>query len=691
MKRFLLFLLVCFSVGKIDAQTFMLGTDIGGSSTIPYTNYTMSYNAKGFYETSVLETFTSPSGSRKWAFNADNNSNTWRAPNSGIVVTGYNTVIAPTISTASAYFRAGVNQGSDGQMLATTANTKYYFRISGKIGSNNYSNQNMVIMALNFIPYSLSGASHIVGTDTVKLNTFIITGENLFVRYSTYPNFTSSKVAQVNVPASSTIGTFKFSGNCSSTVYYYFYTSIAALTAIDSSVNLIGESAHDLLAFSYLNNGGSSYSITANPSVNISGNSSLCASTTINLTSSGSNGATPYIYTWSSSNSTVISSVTSPGATTTIGAASMGGNTNVNVTLIDANGCTATNSQSETVYPTPSGGTITGNFGNICVGSFLTLTASSSGGTPPFAYTWLNPNPSVATLNPLTGINTTITGIALGSSNIHVIITDKNNCSTTGLRLENVNSNPSVSITATETSCTSNDDKVLSGTSDSLTATGSGGSGSYSIYTWDNSLGTGATKKPTVTATTTFNVTVTDSKGCTGTNSKTVTVITAPNISITGNTSVCVGSSTLFSAFSTTGASPYTYNWSSSTPTSATINPSSGTSTSVTGIASGNSNINAMVSDNNGCTASNSKNVIVNVRPVVSISNKINDVCMTKNGSIKLTVTNGLPNYTISWTNGSAQSGTITTAGGSLTAIGLPAGNISFFVTDTNGCTIISQ
>ncbi len=616
MKLFLLLVCTCFCIEKTASQTFMLGTDIGGSSTTPYTNYTMAYNNKGFYETVVTESFNTPSGYRKWEFNADNISNTWRAPSSGIPVSAYNKVIAPSISTASAYFRAGVNQGSGGQMLSTIINTKYYFRISGYRGSNNYINQNMVILAANFTPSSLSGASHTAGTDTIKLSTYLSSGENLFVRYSTSSNFVSSKVAQVSVPTSSTIGTFAFSNTCSGTVYYYFYTSSAALTAIDSSVTLIGENAHDLLSFNYVNNGGNNYSILANPSVSISGNSSLCASTTTNLTASGSNGSTPYIYTWSTSNSNVIFSVSSPGPTTTINAASSSGNTNINVTLTDANGCTVTNSQSETVNATPTISGISSVPLNVCgLNNTATLTATATGGTGTYTYTWSSGSPLIVTLNSTTGVSTTVTGVASGISLIRVTVTDVNMCFASNFKNENVSTNLSVSITATESSCTLNDDKVLSGTSVKFIAAGSGGSVPYSTYTWDNNLGSGSPKSTTVTVTTTYNVTVKDYNGCTSTNSKTETVITRPTATQSnqindpclinaGKITVTVTggfpSYTIIGSGTTVSPSPVIGTTISVTGSGATI-LNSGDSKIFTGLK-GNVQYSFTVTDANGCT-----------------------------------------------------------------------------------------
>jgi len=76
-----------------------------------------------------------------------------------------------------------------------------------------------------------------------------------------------------------------------------------------------------------------------------------------------------------------------------------------------------------------------------------------------------------------------------------------------------IDSLPIVAISANPTS-------ICSGKSTSLTASGA------STYTWDNNLTSGTTKSVSITATTIFNVTGTDSKGCKASNKIEITVTT---------------------------------------------------------------------------------------------------------------------------------------------------------------------
>jgi SprB repeat len=77
----------------------------------------------------------------------------------------------------------------------------------------------------------------------------------------------------------------------------------------------------------------------------------------------------------------------------------------------------------------------------------------------------------------------------------------------------------------------------------------------------------------------------------------------------------------------------------------------------------------------------------------VSLSNSVapqlaiaptNGTCGTNNGSIDLTITGGVPNYTIDWDN-------ITGASDPEDQTGLGAGNYAVTVTDMNGCTAVGS
>ena len=770
----------------------MLGTDVGGGSSYTYTNYTMTYQSnKNFYQQIVTENFATTSGSRKWEFNADSYFSTWRS-SGGETLSGYNAVIPPSSSGASAYFRAS-SGGSTAKMPATINGAKYYFRIAGIAGQNNYVSQNMIVMEANFTPNTLSSASHTVGNNTVSLGTPLNLGEYLYVRYSTTSNFASSNISLVST--SGTAGTFTV-GNCGGIVYYYFYTSTVTPANINAAVTTMGQNAHDFVALNYLNNSGSNYSVMlSNPTPTISGSTSVCGGVNITLTgtptvASGSsfNGANASNYSWSSSN-TAAATVSTPVSTAvTVTGTTAGGSTTITYTIKDNFGCSGSGTYAITANPKPvivsaipagttcshypatinltgltpnstfsmyyrvfsygstqvatgitsdasgngnfqtinipSNGTTSGltpyqifldsiknstttclnnNIGinplltinrgplptisgsnSVCMGNTLSLTGTPNIQTGSFSSSsWISSNTGIATVNS-SGLVTTV---AAGNSIISFKVIDSHNCDSTATRNITVNANPTVSIAATESSCTNNDNKVLSGASVNLTASGSGGSGTYSTYTWDNSLGTGAIKTPIVTATTTYNVTVTDSNGCTGTNSKTETLITSPTVSIAATESSCTandnkvlsGASVSLTASGSGGSGTYsTYTWDNSLGTGATKTP----------MVSATTTYNVTVTDSDGCTGTNAQTETLITVHTVSIATTENSCTANDNKvlsgatvSLMASGSSGSGTYSsYTWDN-SLGTGTTKTPTVSATT------TYNVTVTDSNGCT----
>lgn len=155
-----------------------------------------------------------------------------------------------------------------------------------------------------------------------------------------------------------------------------------------------------------------------------------------------------------------------------------------------------------------------------------------TGGTTAYTYLWSNGATTKDLSNLISGTYT-------------LTITDANFCTKTISATITEPSVLSVIITASENSCTSDDNKVLNGATYNMTAAASGGATPYS-YTWDNALSAGDTQTPAISGTTTFNVTVSDSNGCEATVSKTVTLITTTPPVLNGlNTAYCEGATTV--------------------------------------------------------------------------------------------------------------------------------------------------
>jgi autotransporter-associated beta strand protein/uncharacterized repeat protein (TIGR03803 family) len=149
--------------------------------------------------------------------------------------------------------------------------------------------------------------------------------------------------------------------------------------------------------------------------------------------------------------------------------------------------------------------------------------------------------------------------------------------------------------------------------STTLSATASGGSGSYTSYVWSPGGATTASILVSPASTTAYTVTVTDSYGCTAT-SPSVTVAVNPVVTANAgpNQSICTGCGVTIGGSPTAGGgsgSGYTYNWSPATGlSSATVaNPTASPATTTT--------YTVTVTDSLGCSSTPSSVTLTVVPP----------------------------------------------------------------------------
>ncbi|MBL0073290.1 MAG: choice-of-anchor L domain-containing protein [Bacteroidetes bacterium] len=338
------------------------------------------------------------------------------------------------------------------------------------------------------------------------------------------------------------------------------------------------------------------------PTPAITGVTTICQGTTTILDA----GAGYNNYLWSNG---------ATGQTLTLGVAGP-----VTVTVTDANGCIAPASTSINVnaLPTPA---ITG-VAAFCQGGNSTLDA----GIGYSSYLWSTGATSRT-------INVTTAG------NYAVTVSAATGCTGSDNQLITVNPNPSPAITGGTGIC--------QGTSTTLTVPGT-----YASYQWN----TGETSQNIQVANAgNYTVTVTTAFGCTGTNSTVMVVNPLPTPVITGVTSVCQGTATIFDA----GAGYSSYQWSNGGVTQ-TINPGIAGTFTVT------------VTDANGCINSDAINLTVNPLPVPAITGTTG-FCQGANSN--LDAGNGFASYL--WSNGSStQVINVSTSG-----------NYVVTVTDNNGCS----
>ena len=274
------------------------------------------------------------------------------------------------------------------------------------------------------------------------------------------------------------------------------------------------------------------------------------------------------------------------------------GTTTYTVTVTAAGNCSATDQVDVTVNPLPAA--YAGNDTTICIGTSASLIATGGG-----TYLW---NTSET--------NATISVNPIASTTYTVIVTGANSCSAMDSIVVTVN-NPIANA--------GNDESFCEGSSVVLYASG-GGSYSWSPTTdLSDPMVYNPTANPSVT--TEYILTVADAEGCTDTDSILIIVNALPTVTITGDTTICEGSSINLIA---SGGVNYLWTPSTGLDFNDIYNPIATPNTNTTYIVN--------VTDINGCSASNQVNVNVNLLPV---ANAGNDVGYCESGSVQLLATGG--------------------------------------------------
>lgn len=328
------------------------------------------------------------------------------------------------------------------------------------------------------------------------------------------------------------------------------------------------------------------------------------------------------------------------------------------LTVVDGNGSTIYVTDPEADGPGTIEKTITepslltasasGTNVNCFNGTNGTASVLAGGGTAPYSYLWSN------------GATTSsITDLAAGIYN--VIVTDDNGCTEQASYEVTQPALLTVSIANLSTGCSNGAEAIVNG-----------GTAPYN-YVWSN----GSTS-PVISSVPpgTYNVLITDDKGCTTSANITLAVGEAFNPSASVTNVNCFGSSTgIITVTNANGTAPFTFSIDG-------INFVPGSLPySFTGLTAGTYTI--AVRDLNGCTGFAARTIIQPAQ-LTAILGAVQSTCFGQNtGAITVTVAGGSGSVGYSWIgpNGFTNS--------QKNISGLAVGNYTLTVTDNNGCTAV--
>ena len=327
---------------------------------------------------------------------------------------------------------------------------------------------------------------------------------------------------------------------------------------------------------------------------------------TISLTISG--GTSPYDYEWSNGATTASLSNLCPSA--------------YDVTITDANGCTATTSSTvtEPIVLSASVTSYTDTLGCNAVGTGA-IDVSVSGGTAAYSYNWSNG----ATTQDLNN---------LGAGTYNITITDANGCTTTltaDLLIVQVGVPTATAVATDVTGC-------FGDTNGSIDLTVTDGQSPFT-YNWSNGS---TTEDLSGLGAGTYNVTITDVNGCTATASATVNQpVVLSALSAIATNATCFGlDNGSIDLTPIGGAFPYSFEWSNGATTE-----------DISGLNQGIYTV--TVSDANGCTAIGTGNITEPDAIMIMANPVIDATCFgSADGIIDIAMMGGIPSYTFSWSNG---------------------------------------
>lgn len=349
----------------------------------------------------------------------------------------------------------------------------------------------------------------------------------------------------------------------------------------------------------------------------------------------------PYAFTW-----------TAAGVGNTANATNLCAGT-YTLTVTDDNGCFV-----DTTFtinePAPFVVTTSSTTSNCNQADGTATVDNVTGGTGAYTYQW----------DAAAGSGTNATATNLIPGNYQVTISDGNLCDTTVTI--NVPNTPGVIaslLASTDATC-------FQGCDGYAEVTQAGGVAGYT-YAWDNGVTTAAANNLCAGN---YYCVVTDASGCFDTVFVTINEPTEVMLTVSNDTTICIGGTATLVAYASGGTGPYTFDWNGGTWTGSSISDQPVGQTTYTVVAI----------DANGC-GSAPQTVTVNINPPLSMTISPNDsICPGENANISATASggNGGP-YNFNWTN---NDGTGWTFNGDNTNVN-PTTSAWYYAAITDGCS----
>jgi hypothetical protein len=318
------------------------------------------------------------------------------------------------------------------------------------------------------------------------------------------------------------------------------------------------------------------------------------------------------------------------------------------VTVTDANGCTDIVSVTLELFEGPSTLAIDQVVGTSCGDANGSLSLTTTGGAAPYTYTWSHDDTlSGSVANDLLG------------GDYEVTVMDANGCSRT--ETFTVPGSIGLELTITEqmeASCDQADGSVT------ITVANAVGDLTYD-WSHDNSLDTATVDNLLAGS---YTVMVTDEAGCSQELTVVIDNLPGPEVSGTATNSLCTDDQGTIELMASGGTGTLTYSW--------LHDPDLELSTA-TNLPAGIYTV--TVTDERGCTAVFSEEIVFIAGPQLNLSTVNPTICDDGNGSASLNASGGTGPYTFTWSHDAGLD--------AATAENLTAGDYTVILTDANGCT----